>query len=237
MASTTLPRHNPNPNPDNPTNHHHNPHSPSSSGAILTPTTLPAPLLRTAALLAFVPALPLCVTHGALSRDVVPALGLVPLFFSAAVSLFLVLSARSRSRSGAGVGGVGGGDGAEVGAGKGKAVSRRLGGEGRGMEGLIAASAAAASRGRGGDEWAEEVGGDSELGLEGEDDYEEDGGGGGRGSVLTHRILVFVVDVVLAAGLMVVLVFTWIRTGRKGDKRPELAMLAAYSTMPLLANL
>jgi hypothetical protein len=55
--------------------------------------------------------------------------------------------------------------------------------------------------------------------------------------VLTHRILVFVVDVILAAGLMVVLVFTWIRTGHKGSKRPELAMLAAYSTMPLLANL
>ncbi|KAH6850471.1 hypothetical protein B0I37DRAFT_371706 [Chaetomium sp. MPI-CAGE-AT-0009] len=35
---------------------------------------------------------------------------------------------------------------------------------------------------------------------------------------------------------MVVLVFTWIRTGRQGDMRPELAMLAAYCTMPLLAN-
>jgi hypothetical protein len=55
--------------------------------------------------------------------------------------------------------------------------------------------------------------------------------------VLTHRISVFVMDVVLAAGLMVVLVFTWIRTGRAGDRRPELAMLAAYSTVPLLVNL
>lgn len=58
-----------------------------------------------------------------------------------------------------------------------------------------------------------------------------------QGSVLTHRILVFVVDVILAASLMVVLVFTWIRTGNGGDRRPKLAMLAAYSTIPLLVNL
>jgi len=59
--------------------------------------------------------------------------------------------------------------------------------------------------------------------------------------VLTHRILVFVVDVLLAAGLMVVLVFTWIRTGRRTggrwDRSAELAMLAAYATLPLLLNL
>ncbi|KAH6641300.1 hypothetical protein F5144DRAFT_127713 [Chaetomium tenue] len=230
MASSTMPRLNPNPN--------HDPHTTTTPTP--TPTTLPAPLLRTTALLTFVPALPLCITHGALSRDIVPALGLVPLFFSSAVSLGLVLSARRRSRSGSdggggedggGVGGVGGEGG------KGKGASRRLGGE-AGLEGLVAASsaAAAAARGRGGDEWEEEGGEESGLGVGEEEDYEDGGGGGRRGSVLTHRILVFVVDVVLAAALMVVLVFTWIRTGHVGDRRPELAMLAAYSTMPLLAN-
>ncbi|KAK3297128.1 uncharacterized protein B0H64DRAFT_473279 [Chaetomium fimeti] len=217
----TMPRPNPN-----------HPH-PGARTNLITPTTLPAPLLRTAALLSFVPALPLCVAHGALSRDVVPALGLVPLFFSAAVSLFLVLRARSQgARDGAG--GVGVGVGAK---GKG-VVGRRLGGERdleglQGLEGLVAAA-----RRRGGDDEGEERGEESGLGLgeEEEEDYGDDEGGGDGGSVFTHRILVFVVDVVLATGLMVVLVFTWIRTGRKGDRRPQLAMLAAYATMPLLVN-
>lgn len=70
---------------------------------------------------------------------------------------------------------------------------------------------------------------------EGEEEEEERDGGSERQSVLTHRILVFVVDVGLAAALMVVLVFTWIQTRR--TNRPELAMLAAYATVPLLGNL
>jgi hypothetical protein len=85
------------------------------------------------------------------------------------------------------------------------------------------------------------------VGAEGRlapDEEEEDDDGDRDGeegtSVLTHRILVFVVDVILAAALMVVLVFTWIRTGSHWmwpGPRPELVMLAAYSTMPLLVSL
>ncbi|KAK8016821.1 hypothetical protein PG993_015010 [Apiospora rasikravindrae] len=45
-------------------------------------------------------------------------------------------------------------------------------------------------------------------------------------------ILTFFADLVLAAALMVVLVFTWIQTGGSA----ELAMLAAYATIPLLVN-
>ncbi|KAK0636123.1 hypothetical protein B0T17DRAFT_650988 [Bombardia bombarda] len=52
--------------------------------------------------------------------------------------------------------------------------------------------------------------------------------------VLAHPILVFLVDSILAAALMVVLVFTWIRTQNTRDV--ELAMLAAYATIPLLIN-
>ena len=58
-----------------------------------------------------------------------------------------------------------------------------------------------------------------------------------------HTIFIFLVDSILAAGVMVVLVFTWINTqkGRTGITNPvlggKLAMLAAYATIPLLANL
>jgi hypothetical protein len=168
--------------------------------------------------LSFIPALPLCITHGAISHDIVPALGLIPLFFSAGVSLFLLLAGRRR-----------GGEQVD-GKGKGRETS---GGVGRDLEGLIASRV----QGRGENE-AEgdgvEEGGPS--GIEADDD-DDDGDGRDGESVLTHRISVFVIDVVLAAGLMVVLVFTWIRTGRAGNRRPELAMLAAYSTVPLLVNL
>ena len=46
-------------------------------------------------------------------------------------------------------------------------------------------------------------------------------------------VLVFFADAALAAALLVVLVFTWTQ---KGDSA-ELAMLAAYATIPLLVNL
>lgn len=48
-------------------------------------------------------------------------------------------------------------------------------------------------------------------------------------------ILVFFVDAVHAVALMVVLVFTWIHSRRKGNA--ALSMLAAYATIPLLVNL
>ncbi|KAK7983552.1 hypothetical protein PG989_010954 [Apiospora arundinis] len=66
----------------------------------------------------------------------------------------------------------------------------------------------------------------------------EDGGDGSRDEsddALTKPrkpVLTFFADVILAAALMVVLVFTWIQTGGSA----ELAMLAAYATIPLLVN-
>lgn len=54
-------------------------------------------------------------------------------------------------------------------------------------------------------------------------------------SVVHHPALIFGGDVVLAAALLVVLVFTWIRgpLGHDGG----LSMLAAYATIPLIVNL
>ena len=52
-----------------------------------------------------------------------------------------------------------------------------------------------------------------------------------------HPILVFAVDTILAAALMVVLVFTWIDSSSGSTNSAESAMLAAYGTIPLLINL
>src|SRR5688572_22233153 len=46
-------------------------------------------LLRMATAIAFVPAFPLCVAHGALSHQVVPAVGLIPLALSASAAIYL----------------------------------------------------------------------------------------------------------------------------------------------------
>ncbi|KAI0881320.1 uncharacterized protein GGS22DRAFT_73614 [Annulohypoxylon maeteangense] len=52
----------------------------------------------------------------------------------------------------------------------------------------------------------------------------------------SHPILVFAVDTILAAALMVVLVFTWIDSSSGSTNSAESAMLAAYGTIPLLIN-
>lgn len=48
-----------------------------------------------------------------------------------------------------------------------------------------------------------------------------------------HPVAIFIYDVLMAAALMVVLVFTWITK----EGTPGLSMLAAYATIPLLFNL
>jgi hypothetical protein len=117
--------------------------------------------LRIVGAASFVPAFPLSIAHGVLSSSPVPAVGLVPLAFSASVGIFLI----SREA-------------------KAKQTS-------------------------------------SEEGAEGER------------QISPHPVLVFAVDAVLAAALMVVLVLTWIRTAGPAS----LAMLAAYTTLPLFINL
>jgi hypothetical protein len=186
-----------------------------SSSASVTATTLPSPLLRKVAILSFLPALPLCITHGALSATVVPAVGLLPLSFSAGASLFLLIRTSQRNAKG------------KQRAGGGEPDPGELLGDVDDDAGSVAVEVGGAA--------PRHIG--FEPGVEERGDDPEDGDEGKPVSVLTHRILVFVVDVILAAALMVVLVFTWIRTGRARDKSPQLAMLAAYSTMPLLVNL
>jgi hypothetical protein len=52
-------------------------------------------------------------------------------------------------------------------------------------------------------------------------------------ALLTHPIVVFIHDIILAAALMIVLVFTWTHHGRSAS----LSMLAAYATLPILTSL
>ncbi|KAK3328061.1 hypothetical protein B0T19DRAFT_181916 [Cercophora scortea] len=134
--------------------------------------------LRIATIATFLPAFPLCVAHGVLSQNPVPAVGLAPLAVSAGVAIFLLSrSSKQKQRSA---------DDSEV----------------------VTHTAA-------------------EAGDDAASAHTHAPSG-------VHPILVFVVDAILAAALMVVLVFTWIRTRYSGDA--ELAMLASYATIPLLIN-
>lgn len=125
--------------------------------------------LRVLATADFLPAFPLLLAHGIVSHSVVPAIGLVPLAFSAGTSLFILLRwNRSKTSN------------------------------------------------------PEEQSPQQETG----DEETSDG--------LSHPILVFAFDVTLAAALLVVLVFSWLRSAQFNGQQ---ATLSAYATIPLLVNL
>jgi hypothetical protein len=196
----------------------------SSRTLVISRQTLPHRPLRTAAVISFLPALPLCIAHGSLSHSLVPGLGLLPLFMSASVSLYLLL-----------VGGI------------------RNTGKLKGKRKITATGESSSRRNMEYDDDAEETEVDREIQRlidpeveertskrDGSEEERDGEGEEGVRAVLTHRIFVFMVDISLAAAIMVVLVFTWIGTGTVSDDdraRPELVMLGAYATVPLLLNL
>lgn len=55
------------------------------------------PLLRILTAITFIPSLPLCITHGVLSQNPIPAVGLAPMALSAGYSV-LLLTYRRRSK-------------------------------------------------------------------------------------------------------------------------------------------
>lgn len=124
--------------------------------------------LRIFVALLFIPAFPLCLVSGILSHHPVPALGLLPQFFSIVAAIIVV------------------------------GLHRKPTGD---------------------DETAEDHHGSRQK-------YS-------IRDIITHPVAVFWYDVSLAAGYMIVLVYTWITT----NERTGLSMLAAYATMPLLASL
>ncbi|KAK3359491.1 hypothetical protein B0T25DRAFT_472356 [Lasiosphaeria hispida] len=134
--------------------------------------------LRGVSIGSLVPGFALCIAHGVLSRDTVPAVGLAPLAVSAAVGIFFLAAGPRQQHAHSDP--------------------------------------------------------DHPPDLE---DTPEDEDHEARGAVvrfLTHRIVVFFADSILAAALMVVLVFTWVRAG--DTYRSDMAMLAGYATLPLLVN-
>ncbi|KAK7962073.1 uncharacterized protein PG986_002898 [Apiospora aurea] len=160
--------------------------------------------LRAVAVATFFPAFALCVAHGVKSSRPVPAVGLVPLAFSSGLSTFQLVRLRQASTRNKN---------------KNKRTQSVVRRPSQPQDNDAAESQPLAPQEQQQQQQGEE---DGYAGDENDD-------------VLTeprHPILTFFADVVLAAALMVVLVFTWIQTGGSA----ELAMLAAYATIPLLVN-
>lgn len=157
----------------------------------------------------FLPAFALCIAHGARSGSPVPAVGLVPLAFSSGLSIFQLVRLRRYNKQNQKK--------------KQAVVGRRPSQQQLPQDNNAAEAAAQETQAP----ELEQQQGDGERGGEEGDGDDE----------LTQQprnpILTFFADMLLAAALMVVLVFTWIQ---KGDSA-ELAMLAAYATIPLLVNL
>ncbi|KAL7943271.1 hypothetical protein V8C42DRAFT_117418 [Trichoderma barbatum] len=122
--------------------------------------------LRIVAVASFVPSFALCIAHGVLSHNPVPAVGLVPQAVSVVTSIALL----------------------------------RTGGHTPDAD-------------------VESIESGSHSGIS-------------IRTTLTHPIVVFIHDIVLASALMIVLVFTWTHHGRSAS----LSMLAAYATLPILTS-
>lgn len=134
--------------------------------------------LRVVAAATFIPAFPLLIAEGVVSHHAVPAVGLVPLFFSSGTSLLIMLRIRAHHHR------------------------RRK--HSRGSHSSSSSSSSSENE-------------DDEAACDPE-----------------YPIIYFVFDTILAAALLVVLVFSWTKSDQLSGK---LATLAAYATIPLLINL
>ncbi|KAK8104577.1 uncharacterized protein PG998_011610 [Apiospora kogelbergensis] len=160
--------------------------------------------LRVVTIATFLPAFALCIAHGVRSGRPVPAVGLVPLAFSSGSSVFLLVRQRRDIQRSR----------------KNKHRARQA--YHNDNDGVVEARPLTQPQ----QETEDGEGHQQQQHHRQEDDDD---------AASTHPrrpVLTFLADVVLAAALMVVLVFTWIQTGGSA----ELAMLAAYATIPLLVN-
>ncbi|EGX89905.1 hypothetical protein CCM_08158 [Cordyceps militaris CM01] len=137
-------------------------------------------LFRTLTWVAFIPAVPMLLAHGFMSKNAVPVAGLVPQSLSTVAGIWLL---RRKSKAPGETGGEGGG----------------------------------------GDRLMSSVEHAVEDGLEEVDSLSEK---------LSHPFLVFAFDIAIAAGIMVVLVYTW----KSSSTSAALSMLAAYATIPLILS-
>ncbi|KAK3984761.1 hypothetical protein QBC44DRAFT_276709 [Cladorrhinum sp. PSN332] len=169
----------------------HSSHSPSSSSSsssqhlsqrIARQVHSQARLLRGITILTFLPAFPLLIAHGVLSKSLVPAIGLVPLFISAVVGLFLISKYRAKDR-------------------RQNQLQNTTTVEVVGGRGVYSD-----------DDVLQNHPPDESAGWEGNREDEDEEDETIRESVFTHRILVFLTDAALTVGFAVVLGFTWVKT-------------------------
>lgn len=149
--------------------------------------------LRIVTAATFLPAFPLCLAHGVVSSSPTPAVGLVPLAFSAGAGVFLISRQSAKNKQPI------------------HEPEQGDGGEGQAQ-----------------DQVPEHGQGETQ---------QPQRSSGTTTPTWSYPILVFAIDTILAAALMVVLVFTWIDSSSGGANRTETVMLAAYATIPLLVNL
>ncbi len=136
-------------------------------------------LFRTLTSVAFIPALPMLLAHGFMSKNAVPVAGLIPQSLSTVAGIWLLRRKSSKP---------------------GVAQDADEGGIMGSVEDAV------------------------EDGM-----HEVDS----LGEKLTHPFLVFAFDIAIAAGIMVVLVYTW----KSSSTSAALSMLAAYATIPLILSL
>ncbi|KAM3436048.1 hypothetical protein MY4824_004526 [Beauveria thailandica] len=137
-------------------------------------------LFRTLTWVAFIPALPMLLAHGLMSKRAFPVTGLVPQSLSTVAGIWLLRRQSKTSRQEP---------------------------TGRDDDGDMMSSVEDAV----------------ESGMHEIDSV---------GEKLTHPFLVFAFDIAIAAGIMVVLVYTW----RSSSNSAALSMLAAYATIPLILS-
>ncbi|KAK0721805.1 hypothetical protein B0T26DRAFT_700332 [Lasiosphaeria miniovina] len=152
--------------------------------------------LRMLCIVTFLPAFPLCLAHGIASEGIAPAIGILPMAFSAALSCFLLWRMRKDRAAAA------------------KAFNHHA----------------------------------HHRGIDAEDASDEEDGG----LVLVAKsapalsFFVFLADLILALSILTALVFTWVdvsinrnqwRSYWPKTQHGDMAMLAAYGTIPLMVNL
>lgn len=152
-------------------------------------------LFRILTFAAFIPALPMLLAHGFLSKHLFPAIGLIPQSLSLIAGIMLL---RYKLKS--------------------AAVPSLESLEGGQTDGV-------ASDARQQPVDTANVGEDDD-----DDHYRDTSTVHGK---MTHPFVVFFFDIILAASIMVVLVFTW----KSSSASAGLSMLAAYATIPLLLSL
>ena len=185
------------------------------------------PLLRILTAITFIPSLPLCITHGVLSENPIPAVGLAPMTLSAGYSVLLLTYRRHSKRKQNHRQSIGHVE-----------ADNDLESVRNGDEAVIGSGEPLIEGGPEEPGYAASERPQAEQTPAWEEEAKEK-----KTPLYAHTIFIFFVDSILAAGVMVVLVFTWINTqkGRTGITNPvlggKLAMLAAYATIPLLVTL